>query len=166
MRYKSNVESPVGNITLLVNDEKLAGLWLESQKYFGAKYNLQEIDAKETQTSEKVKKWLASYFIGENPKMNFALAPEGTPFQCEVWRQLEQISYGEITTYGEIASQMQSQNGDEKTSARAVGTAVGRNPISIIIPCHRVLGANKALTGYAGGLENKKYLLELEKIEF
>ena len=147
-------DSPVGILTLAGDGEQLVGLWLEGQKYFGAGLELSE--AGSLPVFDRAKDWLDRYFAGERPAPSeLPLAPVGTAFQRAVWERLCGISYGKTATYGELAQRMQS-------SARAVGSAVGRNPISIIVPCHRVLGADGALTGYAGGVERKHWLLAHE----
>ena len=153
MQYKS----PVGVLTLAGEGESLAGLWLEGQKYFGAGLELAAEGG--APALEAAKDWLDRYFAGERPAPSeLKLAPVGTAFQRAVWAQLCEIPYGQTVTYGELAKCLSS-------SARAVGSAVGRNPISIIVPCHRVLGADGSLTGYAGGVERKKWLLFHEGIE-
>ena len=113
---------------------------------------------------EKAKLWLEGYFAGKNPKIDFPLEPNGTPFQKMVWQCLLDINYGEVSTYGMVAKKVAQKLGKQNMSARAVGHAIGQNPIAIIIPCHRVVGANCVLTGYAWGLERKIKLLQLEKL--
>ena len=148
--------SPVGLLTLAGEGEHIVGLWLEGQKYFGAGLRLSGEEA--VPAFDAAKDWLDRYFAGERPDPSeLDLAPVGTVFQRAVWKRLCEIPYGELTTYGELAGRMQ-------TSARAVGSAVGRNPISIIVPCHRVVGASGGLTGYAGGVERKGWLLKHEGI--
>ena len=112
------------------------------------------------------KAWLEIYFSGRDPGPTPLLAAEGTPFQRQVWRRLAQVPWGTATSYGALAADIAAEKGIPKMSARAVGGAVGRNPISLFLPCHRVLGADGRLTGYGGGLENKIYLLKLEGIPF
>lgn len=111
---------------------------------------------------EKLRFWLRCYFSGENQELGIPLAPEGSPFQSAVWEMLVQIPYGELTTYGALAKRLAKKRGVAFMSAQAVGGAVGHNPISLLIPCHRVVGATGALTGYAGGIDKKKALLRLE----
>ena len=153
MRY----DSPVGALTLAGDGENLVGLWLEGQKYFGAKLALSGEGS--APVFARAKAWLDRYFAGERPSpAELSLAPAGTAFQRDVWRTLCEIPYGEVITYGELARRLH-------TSARAVGSAVGRNPISIIVPCHRVVGADGGLTGYAGGVERKRWLLTHEGVE-
>lgn len=146
--------SPVGRLTLAGEGEALTGLWMEGQKYFGS--GVHPAREGEAPVFGEVRRWLERYFAGEDPGPTPLLAPEGTPFQRRVWELLRSIPWGETVTYGELARRLGS-------SARAVGSAVGRNPISILIPCHRVLGADGGLTGYAGGVERKMWLLHNEK---
>ena len=155
MDYTTKIKSPVGLLTLASNGEVLTGLWLEGQKYFMA--GVTESTPADLPVFEETAAWLQAYFAGENPGSAPALRPRGTPFQQRIWQALTEIPYGETTTYGALANRLNVH------SARAVGSAVGRNPISILIPCHRVLGADGKLTGYAGGIERKKFLLNIEK---
>ena len=164
MLYKTYYKSPVGNLMLVSDGDNLVGLYMENQKYYlnGLK---QELTSKDNlQVFENTKKWLDRYFAKENPSIKeIPLAPIGGEFRQKVWKILCEIPYGQTITYGEIAKRIAKQMNKEKMSAQAVGNAVGHNPISIIIPCHRVIGKNGSLTGYAGGIERKKMLLELEK---
>lgn len=165
MIYKTYYNSPVGKILLAGKDNKLIGLWIEGQKYYLGKLN-EEIKEKDDEPILlKTKKWLDKYFNGEKPKIYFDLAPVGSVFAKNVWKILCKIPYGEITTYGKIANEMAIIMKKERMSAQAIGGAVGHNPISIIIPCHRVVGTNGSLTGYAGGMEKKIKLLEHEKVD-
>lgn len=150
-----SVDSPLGLLTLAAEDGSLVGLWMQDQKYFRADVPADAPVDPDAAPFSQVRAWLAAYFAGKNPPVDFPLNPRGTAFQRRVWQALRDIPYGQTTTYGQLARDLQS-------SARAVGTAVGRNPISLLIPCHRVLGADGSLTGYAGGVERKKYLLTLE----
>lgn len=162
MIYTTYYHSPIGRLLLASKNNKLIGLWIEGQKYYlgNIKEEMQEND-KET-ILLKAKKWLDRYFNGEKPEISeLDLAPIGSKFAKNVWKLLCEIPYGKITTYGEIAKKMNKN----KMSAQAVGGAVGHNPISIIIPCHRVVGANGSLTGYAGGIEKKIKLLKHERVE-
>ncbi len=144
--------------------ESLMGGWFAEQKHFGGNLNL---SSARNDSNLKIFKltsdWLDVYFSGHKPDFTPPLAPLGTEFQKSVWSVLLEIPYGTSVTYGEIAAKIA---GERKMSARAVGVAVGRNPISIVIPCHRVLGAGRTLVGYAGGMERKITLLTLEKIKF
>ena len=155
MIYTTQIESPVGLLTLSSDGEAITGLWLAGQKYF--MYKIGETVRKGLPVFEEATAWLNAYFSGNDPGPTPALLPQGTPFQQQVWQALTEIPYGETTTYGALAAKL------GVGSARAVGSAVGKNPISIIIPCHRVLGADGKLTGYAGGIERKQFLLKLEK---
>ena len=158
MEYRTVYPSPLGPLTLASDGCALTGLWLAGQKYFGG-------DALQWETREDVpifteaRLWLDAYFAGEQPDPEeLPLAPTGTAFRQAVWQQLLRIPYGETVTYGDLAARLGCG------SPRAVGGAVGRNPISIIIPCHRVLGADGSLTGYAGGTECKRWLLAHEEL--
>lgn len=166
MLYAMRYNSPIGQFLLVEKENALRGLWMEGQKYYPV---FQPGEIKEdagTETLNYAKDWLDRYFAGKRPSIEeLPLAPSGSGFRKAVWKLLCEIPYGEVTTYGEIAKEIALQQGREKASARAVGGAVGHNPISIIIPCHRVVGADGSLTGYAGGVEKKKKLLALEGIE-
>lgn len=164
MQYTSHYRSPIGNILLAADEIGLTGLWFEGQKYF-ALYLDKEHEEKEIPIFEKVKKWLDIYFAGKEPDFTVPLHFTGTDFQNEVWEILCAIPYGRTMTYGEIAKQVASKKGLPRMSAQAVGGAVGRNGISILVPCHRVVGANGSLTGYAGGIDKKIKLLQLEKAD-
>ena len=162
--FKTTCASPVGQITLAGDGENLVGLWLEGQKYFGGNIADKMVENGGFAVFDKAKLWLDAYFRGENPAVcKLPLAPVGGEFRQTVWGLLLAIPYGETTTYGELARKLAALTGRESMSAQAVGGAVGHNPISIIIPCHRVLGADGSLTGYAGGVEVKARLLKLER---
>lgn len=161
MDHIAHYPSPLGDITLAGTGEVLTGLWFDGQKYFGAALSEMRTD-KTLPVLEQTKRWLDCYFSGREPDFMPPLAPRGTPFQQEVWAILRRIPYGRTVTYGAIAGQIAAGRGLSFMSARAVGGAVGRNPISILIPCHRVLGSAGSLTGYAGGTERKAALLRLE----
>lgn len=166
MIYNTFYDSPIGKLMLASDGDNIIGLWMEGQKYF--KGSIKE-EMKEDNTLSifiKTKDWLASYFKGEKPDIKeLSLAPIGGDFRQEVWQILCSIPYGELMTYGEIAKVIAKKKGKETMSAQAVGGAVGHNPISIIIPCHRVVGTNGSLTGFAGGIDKKIKLLELEKTD-
>ncbi len=162
MQYISKYESPLGSILLAADEKGLTGLWLEGQKYF-ARYLHKEHEERELSVFEQAKEWLTVYFSGREPDFQLPLHFTGTAFQNEVWEILCGIPYGQTTTYGNIAAQLAKKKGLERMSAQAVGGAVGRNEISIIVPCHRVVGSNGNLTGYAGGIDKKVALLKLEK---
>ena len=161
MQYISHYHSPLGTILLAADEIGLTGLWFEGQKYF-ALYLDGEHEEKELPVLEQTKKWLDIYFSGRKPDFKVPLHFTGTDFQNEVWEILYSIPYGQTTTYGEIAKQLAAKRGLKRMSAQAVGGAVGHNEISIIVPCHRVVGTNGSLTGYAGGIDKKIALLKLE----
>ena len=155
------VSSPIGELTLASDGTALTGLWLEGQKYFGGTTG-QELATGQPDLPvfQAARAWLDRYFAGEKPSsLELPLAPAGTPFQRAVWEKLQAIPCGVVTTYGTLARELGG------SSPRAVGSAVGRNPISIIIPCHRVVGADGSLTGYAGGVERKQRLLIHEGVD-
>ncbi len=155
-------ESPLGPLLLAGEGESLVGLWLPGQKYYAAGLPENAAEDPSLPALRAAAEWLDAYFAGERPEAQaLKLAPRGSEFQKLVWKLLWEIPYGETTTYRALAAKAETQLG-RKTAARAVGTAVGRNPISIIIPCHRVLGASGSLTGYAGGLDKKEWLLRHE----
>lgn len=158
----SHYTSPLGKILLTSDEIGLTGLWFDGQRNF----TQSEYHETETPTIIATRQWLDIFFSGREPNFTVPLHPTGTIFQMEVWQILRAIPYGRATTYGEIAGQIAKQRSIPKMSAQAVGGAVGRNKIGIIIPCHRVLGADGQLTGYAGGLDKKAELLRLEGIEF
>ncbi len=164
MEYIKRYDSPLGMILIASDEIGLTGLWFEGQKYF-ARTLSDNREEKETRIIKEAEKWLDSYFLGEKPGNAIPLNPAGTVFQKSVWNILSEIPYGSTITYGDIASRIARETGRSHMSAEAVGGAVGHNPISIIIPCHRVVGKNGSLTGYAGGLERKIRLLEIEKAD-
>ncbi|MGP8312200.1 methylated-DNA--[protein]-cysteine S-methyltransferase [Enterocloster aldenensis] len=164
MQYTSHYQSPIGAILLAADDMGLTGLWFEGQKYF-ALYLDKEHEEKEIPLFEKAKDWLDIYFSGKEPNFSVPLHFIGTEFQKEVWEILCSIPYGHTLTYGEIAKRLAAKRGIPRMSAQAVGGAVGHNEISIIVPCHRVVGTNGSLTGYAGGIDKKIDLLTLEKAD-
>ena len=153
--------SPLGGILLAADETGLTGLWFEGAKYFAAGLP-QERAEQTTPILAEAARWLDIYFSGREPDFTPPLHPVGSPFQKAVWELLLQIPYGETMTYGALAHQLAAQRGLPRMSAQAVGGAVGRNKISLIIPCHRVVGTNGSLTGYAGGVDKKVKLLELE----
>ena len=156
--------SPIGGITLASDGEALTGLWFEGQKYYPQNLIAESSEVKQPIFTETVK-WLDIYFSGKEPGFTPPISLNTTPFRKAVYDILLTIPYGQTMTYGEIANIIANQQGAEHMSAQAVGSAVGHNPISIIIPCHRVVGADGSLTGYAGGLDKKTALLKLEKYE-
>ena len=163
MVYICKYKSPIGDILLAADEIGLTGLWFEEQKYFANTLPDEKI-SQETPILTEARKWLDVFFSGEEPKFMPPLHPTGSAFRQDVWQILLQIPYGHTMTYGEIARRIAEIKNTSRMSAQAVGGAVGHNPISIIIPCHRVVGKNGSLTGYAGGIERKIKLLELEKI--
>lgn len=161
MIYTSKYTSPLGGILLAADEVGLRGLWFDGQKYF-ARDLPDERTERETPVLSEAKRWLDLYFGGQEPDFLPPLHPVGTPFRQAVWEILLRIPYGKTVTYGEISKQLAEKMGLERMSAQAVGGAVGHNEISIIIPCHRVVGTGGNLTGYAGGIDRKIKLLELE----
>ena len=161
MEYISYYPSPLGRITLASNGKALTGLWFEGQKYYAATMG-KEHEEKSLPLFEQSIRWLDVYFSGRQPDFTPPLSPKGTPFQKAVWEILLTIPYGQTMSYGQLASLIAAARGLPNMSAQAVGGAVGRNPISLIIPCHRVLGADGSLTGYAGGVDRKRHLLLME----
>lgn len=164
MQYTARYKSPLGDILLASDDAGLTGLWFEGQRYFALHLAADHIE-KETDILMQAKKWLDIYFSGHEPDFLPPIHVEGTSFHREVCEIMLSIPYGKTMTYGEIAQIIASRRGIGKMSARAVGGAVGHNEISIIIPCHRVVGANGNLTGYGGGISRKIRLLELEGVD-
>ncbi len=166
MYYSTNYSSPVGQITLASDGGNLVGLWLEGQKYFGGTLPGAMTQSDDLSVFAAAKEWLDKYFAGKKPAISdLPLAPIGGQFRQTVWDILCRIPYGEVTTYGQIAREAAARMNRPSMSGQAVGGAVGHNPISIIIPCHRVVGANGSLTGYAGGINKKIQLLELEGVD-
>lgn len=163
MQSMNYYHSPIGEITLTADETSLTGLWFDGGKYetrrLGAEHKEQDLPV-----FDQAKQWLEIYFSGKEPAFCPPLHLAGTPFQLSVWKLLQEIPYGKTTTYGALAKEIAQQKGIARMSAQAVGGAVGRNPISIIIPCHRVIGANGDLTGYAGGIDKKEKLLAIENI--
>lgn len=165
MYFFTAYPSPVGPMTLASDGDSLVGLWLEGQKYHGSTTSGAMTEKDDLPVFDAAKNWLDRYFAGEKPSaFELPLAPAGSAFRQGVWRILCEIPYGAVTTYGDIAKRMAAAQGRSSMSTQAVGGAVGHNPISIIIPCHRVVGADGSLTGYAGGLAAKIKLLELEGV--
>ena len=160
--YISKYESPLGKITIASDGEGIIGLWLDGQKYFASTLGDDFSKDKGLEVFNKAHEWLDSYFAGENPKITLPLMLKGSEFREKIWGILLDIPYGKLTTYSEVTKTYEELTG-KKTSPRAVGGAVGHNPVSIIVPCHRVVGAKGSLTGYAGGIDKKTWLLEHEK---
>lgn len=160
MIFTQQYQSPLGGILLAADEAGLVGLWFEGQKYF-ARTLPAEHCAQITPVLTKAVRWLDQYFAGQVPDFTPPLHPAGISFQQAVWKILLDIPYGQTITYGDIAHRLAARQGG-KVSAQAVGGAVGHNEVSLIIPCHRVVGASGSLTGYAGGIDKKIKLLELE----
>ena len=160
MPFVTTLPSPVGTLTLASDGEALTGLWLEGQKYFGAGLPDTAVRAAELPVFQAAEAWLAAYFSRSPLPALPPLAPRGTPFRQAVWQLLREIPYGTVTTYGALAQKLRDRG--VSAAAQAVGGAVGHNPISILIPCHRCVGSGGSLTGYAGGVARKRFLLELE----
>lgn len=161
MQYTSTYQSPVGKILLAADDIGLTGLWFDGEKFYADSLD-PEHEEKELPVFGTVKRWLDIYFSGHEPDFMPPVHMIGTPFRIIVWKLLLQIPYGETITYGELAKMAAKEKGTAHMSAQAVGGAVGHNEISIIVPCHRVVGSDGSLTGYAGGVDKKEKLLSLE----
>ena len=162
MEYTDHYISPLGGITLASDGERLTGLWFDGQKYFAASLAKEHVE-KQLPIFELTKRWLDIYFSGKEPDFTPPLFMKTTDFRKAVWEIMLTIPYGQTMTYGQIADRIAKQKGIAQMSAQAVGGAVGHNAISLIIPCHRVVGRKGSLTGYAGGIEKKEKLLEMEK---
>ena len=162
MQYKMRYVSPLGEMLLACDEEGLTGVWFAGQKYFaaGLDENARECEHEHLLSASR---WLDVYFSGRDPDFLPKIHIEASAFRTAVWEELLKIPYGETRTYGQISALAAHRMGKEKMSAQAVGGAVGHNPISVIIPCHRVLAADGSLTGYAGGLDKKLALLRLER---
>lgn len=161
MKYKNSYQSPLGKMIMASDGVNLTGLWFDDQKYFALNLSADAV-YNDLPVFDKTKLWLDEYFNGVKPDFIPPIYLKGTDFQREVWDILLKIPYGSVITYGDIAKEIAEKRGLSRMSAQAVGGAVGHNPISIIVPCHRVVGTNGSLTGYAGGIEKKAYLLQLE----
>ncbi len=162
MIFTSSYDSPLGPLLLAAEKDALTGLWLPGQKFFAAGLPEDAAENPSRPILQAAAEWLDAYFAGDKPEISaLSLAPKGSDYQKLIWSLLRDIPYGETTTYGALAAKAETRLG-RKTAARAVGAAVGHNPISILIPCHRVLGASGSLTGYAGGLDKKEWLLRHE----
>ena len=156
MHYYDFYESPHGQMLLVANDDGISGIYFDGQKYLPRVESAWRCDAGHV-LLRQAKRELAEYFGGERRYFETALAPDGTPFQRAVWKAISTVDFGKTTSYGELARRAGSPG-----NARAAGAATGRNPVSIIVPCHRIVGSNGSLTGYAGGLDRKRALLALE----
>lgn len=176
MLYKTHYESPLGDLLLTADAQALTGVWFDGQKYYaqgqadlepeaGAAICNAPCKEEHAPLLADAKRWLDVYFAGKEPDFDLPLNPTGTDFQKSVWSILCTIPYGKTMTYGQIAAQIAAERGIARMSAQAVGGAVGHNPLSIIVPCHRVVGTNGSLTGYGGGIDRKIKLLTLEGID-
>lgn len=159
--YTHNYQSPLDKIVIASDGTAITGLWFVGQRHFDIEVEGCITD-KDLPIFDEVSRWLDIYFTGNNPGEIPAVRMNGTPFQLEVWQILQAVPYGKLITYREIAELIAKKRGITKMSARAVGNAVGRNPVSILVPCHRVVGSSGKMTGYAGGIERKVKLLKLE----
>ncbi len=164
MTFTKRYDSPIGGILLAADDVGLTGLWLDGEKYFADNLPTGHMEV-DTPILAQAMRWLDIYFAEQEPDFTPPLNPVGSAFRQEVWKILLQIPYGRTVTYGDISKLLAKKIGRERMSAQAVGGAVGHNEISIIIPCHRVVGTNGSLTGYAGGIGKKAKLLELERAD-
>ena len=164
MPYTRCYDSPLGEILLAADEQGLTGLWFVGQKYFPAALpaTAGEPGARALSVFAPARQWLDVYFTGREPQIAVPLHLRGTAFQLAVWELLRAMPYGTTRTYGALARELAARQGRARLSAQAVGGAVGRNPLSLFVPCHRVVGADGSLTGYAGGLEKKRALLQLE----
>ena len=158
MYYSTDYTSPIGKMLIASDGEAICGAWFYGQKHFPSTDFIVNDDLA---IFNKATGWLDDYFKGKNPQVDFKIKAHGSQFRQKVWKILSEIPYGETMTYGEIASRI-----SPTMSPQAVGGAVGHNPISIMVPCHRVLGSNGKLTGYAGGIDRKIALLRMEGIDF
>lgn len=161
MIYTCTIGTPLGAMTAAALHGKLIGLWFLGQKHYPAAAQ-SWVPQPDYPVLVNLRSWIEGYFAGRGVRMDLPLEPRGTPFQKAVWEILMQVPKGKTITYGDIAKQLAAKRGLTSMSAQAVGGAVGRNPISILIPCHRVIGADGSLTGYAGGIDKKRALLQLE----
>ena len=157
---QKRLTTPLGPVTAMSDGLALTGLWFTDQKYYGSTMPRLTV-VSDRPVFDRVQAWLNAYFAGEQPIIDFPVRPQGTPFRQTIWSLLQEIPYGEVRTYGELAS-LAAERVGHLVGGQAVGGAVGHNPISIVIPCHRVVAGNGELTGYAGGLDRKVALLRLE----
>ncbi|MDD2952272.1 MAG: methylated-DNA--[protein]-cysteine S-methyltransferase [Parabacteroides sp.] len=162
MQYTHKYKSPLGEITLASDGDRLTGLWFDGQKYFASTLSAGHQE-RELAVFEQTQEWLDRYFEGKPLGLIPPTRLEDTPFRLAVWDLLSKIPYGEVVTYKDLAREIARQKGLPSMSTQAIGGAVGHNPISIIIPCHRVVGTNGSLTGYAGGIDKKRSLLQIEQ---
>ena len=165
MLYSHHYNSPLGEITMASDGTALTGLWFRGQRHFPVSFELASV-SKDIPVFRLTNQWLDLYFSGTAPVFMPDISLKGTDFQMSVWSLLLSIPYGHTVTYGQLARQLEERRNSSRVSAQAVGGAVGRNPISLIVPCHRVIGADGSPTGYAGGIERKRWLLALENGSF
>jgi len=158
MRYYDTYQSPHGRMLLVATEDGICGVFFHGQKYFPGKEKTWK-HKPDHAPLKQAKRELAEYFAGKRRHFEVALDPDGTPFQRSIWKAISRVAFGRTITYGALAAKAGCAG-----SARAAGAATGRNPISIVVPCHRIMGANGSLTGYAGGLQRKRALLALEGI--
>lgn len=165
MLYRQTFQSSLGEITLLSDDNYLLGLWFKDQKFFGTKYNLAESYDKDSRPIVFAQTWLNNYFDGKNSAPYLVPTKVNTtPFAKAVFRELEKVPYGQTITYKELSAKLQEKQAKKVNKARAIGGAVAHNPIALIIPCYQVIGADGSPTGYAGGINRKIALLQMEQI--
>lgn len=165
MQYTAKYQSPMGEILLAADEVGLTGLWFAGARFYADSLDPDHAE-KELPVFAIVRKWLDLYFSGKEPDFMPPIHMIGSPFRLGVWNLLRKIPYGKTVTYGELAKMVARQRGLSHMSAQAVGGAVAHNEISIIVPCHRVVGADGSLTGYAGGVHRKERLLTLEGVDF
>ena len=163
MQYITTYQSPLGEILLAADEAGLTGLWFDGEKFYADSLD-PEHEERNVPVFDVVKKWLDIYFSGHEPDFMPPVHMIGSEFRQQVWKILREIPYGETITYGALAKRLARERGLERMSAQAVGGAVGHNEISIIVPCHRVVGSDGSLTGYAGGIDKKERLLILEGV--
>ena len=166
MIYSARYDSPLVEITIASDGTSLLGVYFEGQKYFCGSLSEEPVEKDDIPVLTAARAWLDRYFAGKKPAIEeLPLAPSGSEFRQAVWKILCEIPYGSVMTYGEIAKKIAEEKGLDTMSAQAVGGAVGHNPISVIIPCHRVVGSKGSFTGYAGGIKRKEALLQLEGVD-
>lgn len=166
IQYAMYHHEALGDLTIACDDSGIVGLWIAGQRHFGSSLDTDMVHDEENPVLKQTMEWLHRYFLGNPlPISALPLAPKGTAFQKQVWSALADIPYGKTSTYGAIAARVAQEQGCSHGGTRAVGGAVGRNPISIILPCHRVIGSDGNLTGYAGGIDKKIWLLEHEGVD-
>lgn len=163
MLYQTSLKTPLGRVLLVCDDQGLLGLWFYGAKHFGRGVTAEALEHDQYPILQASRSWLEAYFSGEKTVKRPPIRLVGTSFQLAVWQELLAIPYGQTRTYKEVAEALVAKGYGKKPAFQAVGAAIGRNPISLLVPCHRVLGSDGRLTGYAGGLARKKILLEMEQ---